>query len=213
MEARPTTPQQLYNELWDNKENYNSYDRGEDIYLVERKGSRQLYIMNMRTHCAWEIRTRNESIVLWDRNDVDYMSLKDEEYNGNAYLMRAPYNLDIGRYIDGRTYVSWMLYPDGMYFADGEGYGMKDNDELTVYAVMDDECRLLHPFRLMPLEDAMRLAYGDRMPERKVNHRPQVTVPPEQANTVMPPAVPVVPVKEKSRWTKMKDWVVDILLS
>jgi len=34
-----------------------------------------------------------------------------------------------------------MLYPDGRYFADEDGYGMEDNEEENVYCIIDSNLR------------------------------------------------------------------------
>lgn len=52
---------------------------------------------------------------------------------------------------DGYCAISWMLYPDGMYFADSDGYGMESNDEEVVYAIMNENLEIIEPFR--PIED------------------------------------------------------------
>ena len=44
-----------------------------------------------------------------------------------------------------------MLYPDGRYFADSDGFGMEDNDEEEVYAIIDTNLMIVKPFR--PIED------------------------------------------------------------
>ena len=48
-----------------------------------------------------------------------------------------------------------MLYPDGMYFADEDGFGMEDNDEVEIYCVIDKEFNVLRPFR--PVSDVRAL--------------------------------------------------------
>ena len=44
----------------------------------------------------------------------------------------------------------WMLYPDGRYFADEDGFGMEDNDELSVCCIMNDNLEVLRPFTVVP---------------------------------------------------------------
>ena len=43
--------------------------------------------------------------------------------------------------------VTWTLYPDGRYFADSDGFGMEDNDEEVVYAIIDTDLNIVEPFR------------------------------------------------------------------
>ena len=43
--------------------------------------------------------------------------------------------------------ITWTLYPDGRYFADSDGFGMEDNDEEVVYAIIDTNLNIVEPFR------------------------------------------------------------------
>ena len=42
-----------------------------------------------------------------------------------------------------------MLYPDGRYFADEDGFGMEDNDEVNISAYIDTQCRVVVKFQDM----------------------------------------------------------------
>ena len=48
-----------------------------------------------------------------------------------------------------------MLYPDGRYFADEDGYGMEDNEEVKVYCVLDYNLQVVRPFG--PVDDVTEL--------------------------------------------------------
>ena len=50
----------------------------------------------------------------------------------------------------GLIALSWTLYPDGRYFEDEDGFGGEDNDELTVYCVMNDNLEVVRPFTVVP---------------------------------------------------------------
>lgn len=52
-------------------------------------------------------------------------------------------------YHDGIAYVSWMLYPDGRYFSDEDGFGMEDNDEVNISAYIDTQCQVVVKFQDM----------------------------------------------------------------
>ena len=51
--------------------------------------------------------------------------------------------------------ISWTLYPDGQYFADDDGFGMEDNDEVKVYCVMNEDLEVVRPFG--PVADVPKL--------------------------------------------------------
>ena len=42
-----------------------------------------------------------------------------------------------------------MLYPDGRYFADEDGFGMEDNEELNVCCIMNDNLEVIRPFTVV----------------------------------------------------------------
>lgn len=48
---------------------------------------------------------------------------------------------------DGICAISWVLYPDGRYFEDSDGFGGEDNDEECVYAIINKNLDIIEPFR------------------------------------------------------------------
>lgn len=58
-----------------------------------------------------------------------------------------------------------MLYPDGRYFADSDGFGMEDNDEEDVFAIIDTNLDIVEPFR--PVKDVANYLKELRNKKRK----------------------------------------------
>jgi hypothetical protein len=56
-----------------------------------------------------------------------------------------------------------MLYPDGRYFADEDGYGIEDNAVVKVYCVLDENLQVIRPFG--PVDDIHELL--DKMRREK----------------------------------------------
>lgn len=91
--------------------------------------------------------------------------VEDSEIDYEAISRKCPHGIENARakairyaavntwdgFKDGYCAISWMLYPDGMYFADSDGYGMESNDEEVVYAIMNENLEIIEPFR--PIED------------------------------------------------------------
>ena len=50
-------------------------------------------------------------------------------------------------YKNGMCAITWTLYPGGRYFADSDDFGMEDNDEEVVYAIIDTDLNIVEPFR------------------------------------------------------------------
>lgn len=60
-----------------------------------------------------------------------------------------------GGFEKGVCAISWMLYPEGRYFADSDGFGGEDNEEECVYAIMDTHLDFIVPFR--PVDNIEKL--------------------------------------------------------
>lgn len=52
----------------------------------------------------------------------------------------------IDSYQDGKASVSWTLQPDGRYFADEDGFGAENLEEITLYSHIDEQGRFTAPF-------------------------------------------------------------------
>ena len=116
-----------------------------------------LYIVNTGTNKIKKLVDENSKVVGFTKEDIDYKSLDGIEHTGDAYRMEVDY-AGMGRYsdfCDGICAIYWMLYPDGMYFADEDGFGMEDNDEVTVYCVLDDNLKVVRS--LAPIDDVPKL--------------------------------------------------------
>ena len=114
----------------------------------------ELYIANIVTGKIRKLSTANGNLLV-DDNDIDYDAIAKECENGigNAQAKAIRY-AGLNRwdgFKDGLCAISWMLYPDGRYFADEDGFGMEDNDEEEVYAIIDTDLNIVEPFR--PIKD------------------------------------------------------------
>lgn len=61
---------------------------------------------------------------------------------------RVRYRTDFERRADGKILMIWEIQPDGRYWADEDGFGGTNDEEVRLYSVIDEEGRFLHPFRL-----------------------------------------------------------------
>ena len=50
-------------------------------------------------------------------------------------------------YKNGVAEVSWQINPDGRYYMDEDGYGMTDDEEITIYSYVDRAGKPLVKFR------------------------------------------------------------------
>lgn len=111
-------------------------------------GNKQLFIVNTILKKAFPIRKADGALVGIMKDDIDWDSISELEHTGSAYILHADYCFFIDDYKDGVARVEWMLYPDGRYFADEDGFGMEDNDEVNIYGYIDTECRVVTKFHI-----------------------------------------------------------------
>lgn len=114
----------------------------------------ELHVANTLTGKIRKLSTADGELLVND-DDIDYDAIVKlcENGIGNARTKAICY-AGINRwdgFKDGLCAISWMLYPDGRYFADSDGFGMEDNDEEEVYAIIDTNLVIVEPFR--PIED------------------------------------------------------------
>lgn len=119
-----------------------------------RKEGHEWYLVNAEAG-KWRKMKAHGHLIL-DDSEVDYESVKANCRNGlyNAETKSIRYAdvwLYDGRFENGLSAISWMIYPDGMYFADSDGFGMEDNDEENLYAIIDSNLDIVEPFR--PIRD------------------------------------------------------------
>lgn len=111
---------------------------------------RAFYIANTVKGVLRKICSIQGSIQLIDE-EIDYPAIEKGCRRGyeNAVLKVCTY-ARVNRYDgfkNGLCALAWMLYPDGRYFADEDGFGMEDNDEENVYAIIDSDLDIVEPFR------------------------------------------------------------------
>lgn len=114
----------------------------------------ELHVANTLTGKIRKLSTTDGELLVND-DDIDYDAIVKlcENGIGNARAKAIRY-AGINRwdgFKDGLCAISWMLYPDGRYFADSDGFGMEDNDEEEVYAIIDTNLVIVEPFR--PIKD------------------------------------------------------------
>lgn len=85
----------------------------------------------------------------FQREDYDWEAIGRLAHNNDAYSGNLNYG-GISRwddYIDGFCALSWTLYPDGRYFADSDGYGGDDNDEVVIYVILNADLEVIQPWQ------------------------------------------------------------------
>ncbi len=114
-----------------------------------------LFYANSITGKARQLLDENSNLVGFGDQDFDWEKLKTVEHPYDVNHKHVDYG-GLGRYNDYRNGVCclcWMLYPDGRYFADEDGFGMEDNDEENIYCVIDSDLRIVIPWQPMTDEE------------------------------------------------------------
>ena len=115
---------------------------------------KSFYVANTATGKLRQMSSETGSLLV-EASEIDYNAIAKVCQNGfdNAVRKLIQY-ASLNRYDGykgGLCALSWMLYPDGRYFADEDGFGMEDNDEENVYAIIDKNLDIIEPFR--PIKD------------------------------------------------------------
>ena len=136
----------------DDQADYYHRDMGYGMLRFSNRsyGNKQIFIVNPAIKKVYPISEPNGKLVGFTLDDIDWDNVNQLENNYDAKRLVADYGgLSIGDFKDGLAYVSWMLYPDGRYFADEDGFGMEDNDEVNISAYIDTQCRVVVKFQDM----------------------------------------------------------------
>ena len=117
------------------------------------KDRHEWYLANIKTGKYRKLTSHCHVTV--DDSDIDYETIMKKCPNGlyNAETKSISYSsvsLYDGKFKNGISVIAWMLYPDGQYFADSDGFGMEDNSEEVVYAIIDTNLEIIEPFRPIP---------------------------------------------------------------
>ena len=161
----------------DDEADYYHRDMGYGMLRFSNRsyGNKQIFIVNPALKKVYPISEPSGKLVGFTLDDIDWDNVNQLEHNYDAKRLVADYGgLSVGDYQDGLAYVSWMLYPDGRYFADEDGFGMEDNDEVNISAYIDTQCRVVVKFQDMEddgkrrrlREEAIKNILGEKPDEK-----------------------------------------------
>ena len=139
--------------IWDNdcaQDSENSL--GEDMELIEESISGYLkprFLVDKRDGSRIEFMSADECLRTVTADDIDWESLSflDDSCKRVARSLDAHYPTHIMNYHNGVALVCWQLNPDGMYYMDADGFGMSDDEEVTIYGIIDRRGRVVSKFR------------------------------------------------------------------
>lgn len=136
----------LMKELKSADSSYMCFDRKEDMLFLMSRTERQCLLVDKRNKSFVELVDKDGNMVAFTLKDVDKSVLSRDVNTGNAHALLARYRFFVYEFKGGKAVVEWTICPDGRYFADEDGFGGDDCDELTVTAVIDRKGEVLVPF-------------------------------------------------------------------
>ena len=144
---------------------------GMQRYRSRNWGNKGLIILNTTTKAVYPLVWPDGEITIFKKDDINWDNVGKLEHNNDAHRLWVNYRFSIDRFENGVARLDWMLYPDGMYFADEDGFGIEDNDEVYVSAYIDTNCRILIKFQEMEefekrnrlREEAYRILRDERL--------------------------------------------------
>lgn len=125
------------------------YSWGENLLLVKEKNGDR-YLVNKVTGKARQISTPG-IVVGFSDEDIDFATVDKSPHGYTARSRRMDFT-PVGWYDrckNGLIVLVWILYPEGRYFADEDGFGMEDNDEEKIYCVINDNLEVVRPFTIV----------------------------------------------------------------
>lgn len=132
-----------------------SYTRslGEDMSMVHQSlfgWWKPRFLMDHRSKEAFEFMDLDECLVNFSHEDVDWDSLSSlpDELLSRARRGYAGFPTQVGKFEQGVAEVSWQLNPDGRYYEDEDGYGMTEDQEITLRGAIDRKGRVVRKFKL-----------------------------------------------------------------
>lgn len=95
-------------------------------------------------------------ITLVEHGEVKFLTEADIEPSALRLIkqqcpylaFKAHYRFWVFPFTGSKAAVEWTVRPDGSYYADSDGFGMTDNEEITLHGFIDTNGRPIGKFRL-----------------------------------------------------------------
>ncbi len=147
--------QKLYKSLSESKfsgHNYRIDEYGENMRIIEESIDgwwKQRYLLDDENRCAYEIMNEGLRFVNFLSDDINWESLQilPKDVIRRAERLSALYPSFVRKFSNGVAQVSWQLNPDGRYYMDDDGFGMTDDEEITIYGFIDRQMNVVVKFK------------------------------------------------------------------
>ena len=129
------------------------------------------YLLDHTVRRAYEFMSDNEYLQTVRQEDIAWEKLTalPSEAVSRAKELSAHYPTLIGCFKNGVAEVKWELNPDGYYFMDEDGFGMTDDEEVTIYGFIDRTGTVVAKFQ--PVNDSKEWGVLREQAEKRVKGR------------------------------------------
>lgn len=80
--------------------------------------------------------------------DIEPSALRLIKQECPYFAFEARYRFWVFPFTGSKAAVEWTVSPDGSYYADDDGFGMTDDEEITLHGFIDTDGRPIGKFRL-----------------------------------------------------------------
>lgn len=80
--------------------------------------------------------------------DIEPSALRLIKQECPYFAFEARYRFWVFPFTGSMAAVEWTVCPDGSYYADSDGFGMTDDEEITLHGFIDTDGRPIEKFRL-----------------------------------------------------------------
>lgn len=143
---------------------YERMDLGEGYYLYYREASNGFggyHKVNLMLYCGDEVFIKEITDNLG--NFLDFPGVESgkwtDQLTGEFYTC-IRYQSYISRFNRGISCFSWMVQPDGRYWEDDDGFGAESDQEIWLYALMDQDGKFVTKFSEQKPEEGEYERYG-----------------------------------------------------
>ena len=132
---------------------FDCLDLKENMKCYSFKFSKLLYLVNTELKTAYKLIDSDNYLTMSDEC-FDYEKIKEKceeerlDKKFNIYSKEVLYDFHFASdFKNGKSLVKWEFYPDGVYLADDDGFGVKPNNEINLYGVISAEGKIIVPFQ------------------------------------------------------------------
>lgn len=143
---------------------------GDGVASFYKKDEREWYLANTETG-RWRMMKKGRMLIL-DDSEIDFEAVKVQcrhgLYNAERRLIcYSDVSLYDNKFQNGYSGIQWMIYPEGQYFADSDGFGGEDCSEENLGAIIDKNLDFVEPFKPVKNISALLRQYREGKKEER----------------------------------------------